>query len=219
MNGAHDLGGQQSLGPINPESESSESVFYHNWEKKVFAITLACGFLGKWNIDEARHSRERQHPVIYLSNSYYENWLAGLEKLLLEKKLISQSELTTGKSLDINKKSIAPNPHKAMTILSAGSPSNSEESKPYKFNIGDIVRVRNNHPAGHTRAPQYVRGCLGSIIRKHGVHTFPDDNAKGIKSGENLYTVRFDSNTLWGQDKHELTNIHIDLWEPYLSIE
>ena len=63
MNGPHDLGGQYGFGRINPEPEISELVFHHDWERKVFAITLACGFLGKWNIDEARHARERQHPA------------------------------------------------------------------------------------------------------------------------------------------------------------
>jgi hypothetical protein len=29
-----------------------------------------------------RFARERQHPVDYLRRSYYESWLAGLEKLL-----------------------------------------------------------------------------------------------------------------------------------------
>ena len=27
-------------------------------------------FLGQWNIDVSRHARERQHPAVYLINSY-----------------------------------------------------------------------------------------------------------------------------------------------------
>ena len=84
MNGGHDLGGQHGFGSVNPELEEEEPVFHHEWERRAFAITLACGFLGKWNIDEARHARESQNPVRYLSNSYYQNWLCGLEKLLVD---------------------------------------------------------------------------------------------------------------------------------------
>ena len=97
MNGAHDLGGQHGFGLINPEPEMEEPVFHNDWERRAFAITLACGFLGQWNIDEARHARESQDPVDYLCNSYYENWLAGLETLLFKKGMITREELKTGK--------------------------------------------------------------------------------------------------------------------------
>ena len=93
MNGAHDLGGMHGLGPINPEPEAEEPVFHTEWEKRVFGLNLAAGFLGKWNIDMSRYARERQHPIDYLRNSYYENWLAGLEKLLVEAELVYQRGL------------------------------------------------------------------------------------------------------------------------------
>ena len=90
MNGPHDLGGQHGLGPINPEPEAEEPVFHGDWERRTFALTLTCGMLGQWNIDEGRYARERQHPVEYLSNTYYENWLVGLQTLLVEKYILVQ---------------------------------------------------------------------------------------------------------------------------------
>ena len=98
MNGAHDLGGMHGLGPINPEPEAEEPVFHADWEKRVFGLALAAGFPGKWNIDKSRYARERQHPVDYLRHTYYENWLAGLEKLLVEAELVNPEELKTGKA-------------------------------------------------------------------------------------------------------------------------
>ena len=71
MNGPHDLGGQDGLGPIRPESEYDEPVFHASWEQRVFALTLAAGASGQWNLDQSRHARERQHPIAYLSHSYY----------------------------------------------------------------------------------------------------------------------------------------------------
>ena len=85
MNSAHDLGGRHGFGPIAPEAENSEPVFHEDWERKALALVLAAGSLGQWNLDESRFSRESQHPVNYLRQSYYENWLSGLEKLLVEK--------------------------------------------------------------------------------------------------------------------------------------
>jgi nitrile hydratase subunit beta len=99
MNGAHDLGGMHGFGPINPEPEGEEPVFHAAWEKRVFGLLLSLGTLRKWNIDMSRHARERQHPVDYLRHTYYENWLAGLEKLLVETGLVTAEELATGKAM------------------------------------------------------------------------------------------------------------------------
>ena len=105
MNGAHDLGGMHGLGPINPEPEGEEPVFHAAWEKRVFGLNLAAGALGKWNIDISRHARERQHPIDYLRHTYYENWLAGLEKLLVETGLVTAEELATGKARGSDRRS------------------------------------------------------------------------------------------------------------------
>src|SRR4029453_6741101 len=78
--------------------EAAEPVFHAEWEKRVFGVRLAAGALGKWNIDMARDARERQHPADYLRHTYYENWLAGLEKLLVETGLVTAEELATGKA-------------------------------------------------------------------------------------------------------------------------
>ena len=80
MNGGHDLGGMHGFGPV--EIERDEPVFHHEWERRAFAITLAAGFLGKWNIDQSRFAREQMPPAEYLATTYYEHWLFGLEKLL-----------------------------------------------------------------------------------------------------------------------------------------
>ncbi len=91
MDGAHDLGGRHGFGPVNAPDD--EPVFQHEWERRAFAITLACGFLGEWNLDMSRFARERMDPGDYLDASYYEHWLHGLELLLLEKGLLSAKEI------------------------------------------------------------------------------------------------------------------------------
>jgi len=91
MNGGHDLGGMHGLGPI--EIEPDEPVFHAEWERRAFALTLACGALGLWNIDMSRFARERMHPAHYLDTSYYEHWLHGLELLLEENGLVTGREI------------------------------------------------------------------------------------------------------------------------------
>ena len=92
MNGGQDLGGMHGLGPIDIEAD--EPVFHAEWERRVFALTLAMGARGEWNIDMSRHARENRDPVDYLSSSYYEIWLKGLEALLSERGLLDPEELS-----------------------------------------------------------------------------------------------------------------------------
>jgi hypothetical protein len=91
MNGVHDMGGMHGMGPIEPEA--NEPVFHHEWERRAFAITMATGFLGEWNIDMSRYARERMPAAEYLATSYYEHWLWGLERLLVERGLLTQAEI------------------------------------------------------------------------------------------------------------------------------
>ena len=220
MNGAHDLGGMHGFGPITPEPEADEPVFHADWERRVFGLTLAVGSLGKWNIDMSRHARERQHPIDYLQHSYYENWLAGLKKLLVETGLVDPEELKTGKASGATNGSIQQRVLKAekvAEILAKGSPVAIKISMPPRFKSGDSVRAVNQHPAGHTREPRYVRGRTGVIHEYHGAHVFPDRNAVGSKEGRHLYSVRFTSEKLWGGSPSSRDAVYVDLWEDYLE--
>src|SRR5437763_1005553 len=94
MNGGQDLGGAQGHGPVRPEP--NEPVFHAEWEKRAFALTLAMGAPGGWNIDMSRFARENRLPGEYLSMTYYQIWLAGLEKLMAERGLVSPGEVAAG---------------------------------------------------------------------------------------------------------------------------
>lgn len=216
MNGAHDLGGMHGLGPIGAEPEASEPVFHYEWERRAFALTLACGFLGRWNIDESRHARERQHPVDYLRNSYYENWMAGLAKLLVEKGLVTREELENARAL--SPAGIEPVVAERVTaLLRRGGPVDLPATAAPRFAEGDAVRAANDHPMTHTRAPRYVRGRRGTIVAHHGCHVFADANARGERRGEHLYSVRFEAAALWGEAAAGRDAVYVDLWEPHLA--
>lgn len=217
MKGGHDLGGRQGLGPINPEPENEEPVFHTDWERSVFAMTLATGMLGQWNIDESRFARESQHPVDYLKNSYYENWLAGIQNLLLKKGLLTEEELATTSVMQSAAEGLRiPNAQQALKIIETGGPSLlASDAKP-EFNIGDSVRARKIHTSGHSRLPAYVQGSVGVIEENYGCHVYPDKNSAGEHVGEFLYRIRFSSNSLWGSNE-ENNEVLVDLWQPYLE--
>jgi len=220
MNGAHDLGGMHGFGAIHPEPEGEEPVFHNAWEKRVFGLQLAAGALGKWNIDISRHARERQHPVNYLRQTYYENWLVGLEKLLVERGLVTAEELAAGKATGPADEATRERVLKAgqvPEVLATSGPVTIAIDTAPRFQPGDRVRAINRHPSGHTREPRYVRGRTGVIHEYHGAHVFPDRSAEGSKEGEHLYSVRFEASALWGENATEGSAVYVDLWEGYLE--
>jgi nitrile hydratase len=219
MNGAQDMGGMMGFGPVRPEKD--EPVFHAPWEARAFALTIAMGPAGGWNIDQGRAARESLHPAEYLTKTYYEIWIAGLEKLMVTGGLVTPEEITAAKVLHPPK-----TVHRVLTAegvaaaLAAGGPTERPAKKPQRFQVGERVRARNIHPAGHTRLPRYVRGHVGKVTHVHGAHVLPDSSAAGL--GEDpqwLYTVRFEARELWGELADCTASVSVDAWESYLECE
>jgi nitrile hydratase len=217
MNGVHDMGGMHGMGPIAPEP--NEPVFHERWEGRIYALNRAMGFLGKWNIDAGRHSRERIPPADYLRMSYYEKWLAGLVILLQERGLATKAELESGRpSPGAAKAAPALTCDKVAEVVAARGTFERPVNAPPRFAVGERVRAKKINPTGHTRLPRYARGNLGVVDRIHGAHVFPDTNAH--LRGENpqhLYSVRFSARELWGDGAAARDAVYIDLWEDYLE--
>lgn len=222
MNGVHDMGGLQGFGPV--ELESDEPLFHADWERRALGLTLAMGATGQWNIDLSRSARETLPPATYLGSSYYEIWIRGLEKLMLQRGLISDAELQRGELIE------PPQPVARVlraadvdAALARGSPTTRPAAGPARFAVGDRVRAFNVHPQGHTRLPRYVRGHTGTVTLVHGSHVYADRHASTAPGEpfdarpEWLYTVAFNGQDLWGASAEPGTCISVDAWEPYLE--
>ena len=96
MNGVHDMGGMHGFGPVQPERD--EPVFHDDWERRALALTLAMGATGQWNLDMTRAARESLPPRTYLNSSYYRIWTLALERLMIERGLVSTAELGRGQA-------------------------------------------------------------------------------------------------------------------------
>jgi nitrile hydratase beta subunit len=214
VNGVHDMGGMDNLGPIVPEA--GEPVFHNAWEGRVHAMTVASPTRG--NIDAGRHQRELIPGPEYLAMSYYEKWFRGFTLRLLDQGFMTPEEFASGRAQPGSAKAT---PHLAasdVTERMRRPASYIREAAPPVFTEGQAVRARNLNPSGHTRLPRYVRGRQGVIVAGRGAHVFPDSNAHD--RGEDprpLYTVRFMARELWGDDAHPGDSICLDLWEPYLE--
>ncbi len=217
MNGVHDMGGMHGMGPI--QYDENEPVFHADWEARLFALNRAMGTFGKWNIDASRHQRELIPAREYLRMSYYERFLSSLIELMVHHGFVTRTEVVTGHA-----ESTADRSRPALTVegvaqlVLKGTPANREVTAAPQFKVGEQVRARNMHPAGHTRLPRYVRGKVGTIFRNHGVFVFPDTNAHFLgEKSQHVYSVRFTAQELWGMPASRADTVYVDMWEDYLE--
>ncbi|GAB3772354.1 nitrile hydratase subunit beta [Ramlibacter monticola] len=210
-----DLGGRAGFGPVQPEDE--ETRFHAGWEPEALALVLAMGATGSWNLDMTRAARETLPD--YLRLSYYQVWLAALEKLMLERRQLHPDELAAGRMLH------PPVPlarvlhaGEVAAALAAGSPTARPGARNPRFALGERVRTRLHPVPHHTRLPGYARGKVGTIAKVHGAHVFADAHAQGRgEDPQPLYTVVFEGAELWGAGAAPGLRVSIDAWEPYLE--
>lgn len=206
MNGIHDMGGMTTFGPV-PRDETSP--FHAEWEKRLAGINRSVPDRA-YNTDEFRYALERLDPVVYLSATYYERWLAALERMFIEKGIIAEEEMTAmlqGWGIQPGVAPVEGDDERRVGV----------HGETPRYSPGDGVRVRNVHPAGHTRVPRYVRGRRGVIERFLSAQVLPDDLVMG--RGEHarpVYAVRFEARELWGESASPRDSVVIDLWEDYL---
>jgi len=217
MNGVHDMGGQQGMGPV--EYEKNEPVFHAPWEGRIYALHRAMRAWAKWHLDADRHALELMPSADYLRMSYYERWVHRLAAQVVKYGLVSKEEMASGKA--------APGSTKATPVLTLATsarwfnrsiPSSQDPTIRPSFTVRQRVRARNINPTGHTRMPRYVRGKTGVIVRDHGVYLFPDSNAHFHgEMRQHVYSVRFTATELWGDVASSRDSVHLDLWDDYLE--
>jgi nitrile hydratase len=212
-----DLGGGDRPGPVVPEAEHER--FHAAWEPRAFALTLAMGATGAWNLDASRAARESLPD--YARLSYFEIWVAALERLLESRGLCGADERAAGRALHPTPP--VPRVLRAADVprvLAAGSPTQRPVGQPAAFAVGQQVRTAPGPFDHHVRLPGYVRGKVGRIESVHGAHVYPDTHAHG--QGEQpqwLYTVVFEGREVWGEHAEPGLTVCIDAFEPYLQAD
>jgi nitrile hydratase len=240
MDGIHDVGGMDGFGSPNagghdadidtgtddgestdPLSGGAYEPFHERWEGITYSLFVATLGNGVANIDEFRHSIERMDPDRYLTARYYDRWVTGLSRLLLETDTIDAEDFWVRTAAFAAGEGSVPEREEPGLVgdLAAGVAdaygSEGEPREP-RFEAGEAVRIENVHPEGHTRCPGYVRRTQGTIEAHRGTFTLPDASAHGEPATEPLYEVAFDARELWGEDADPNVAVTLDLWESYL---
>lgn len=203
MDGVHDLGGFQGLGPV--EGLSDDALFAADWERRVFRLTMAARFSGHLG-GLHRYAVERIDPALYLNTPYFGRWLIGVATVLIETGAVTREELDAR----LGRPFVVARPSRGSWLSHPG-----ESYDQHRFAIGDRVRVREWHPLGHTRAPGYVQGKGGTVVRLDGVYSLPDVELHcDSRRVEPTYSIRFEAAELWGTVGDP---VHVDLWDSYLE--
>ena len=110
----------------------------------------------------------------------------------------------------------SPDPDRPLELTVEEDPTESSTSA--VWHAGDRVRVRNMHPPGHTRVPEYVRGHRGTVLHVAPPFKFPDASAHALPGRkEPTYHVAFGSRELWSESAEAEDTVVVDLWESYLE--
>jgi nitrile hydratase len=237
MNGVHDMGGMHGFGAV-PEDDAR---FHADWERTAYAMNKLLRMQGVYNIHEYRHSVERLDPATYLGASYFERWFRAVEQLAEEADVLTETEVEERlAAIQAGEYDPATAEEGTQRVATADAPPAFEprthpedlpaaareafergadpdtEAVDARFDPGERVRVRNVHPAGHTRVPRYARGEVATVTAVHGVQALPDARAHGEDRSEPVYGVRFSAERLWGEDT-DGDELSLDMWESYLE--
>lgn len=223
MNGVHDLGGTDGLGPVPVEKD--EPVWHADWEKAafgMFSMPFRAGFFG---VDEFRYGIEQMHPAIYLLSPYYEHWVHTAEHYGVARGVLDPEEIEERTRYYLENPD-APLPERSDPDLLAfvdgavknGAPARRESDKAPAFAVGDRVTVVDDSPRGHTRKARYIRGKTGVIEQAYGTFIYPDSAGNGRGDApEHVYSVKFTNEELWGPEAAEPNGVvYFDVWEPYI---
>jgi len=76
---------------------------YADWERRVDAIAVLLGRKRRLSVDERRRAIETLTPQAYDALSYYERWVVALGQTMIQRGLITSSELAL-KMLQVEKR-------------------------------------------------------------------------------------------------------------------
>ena len=215
MDGVHDLGGREGLGPIADKDD--DKPFHAEWETRAFGATQSARGGGS-SIDWFRLCRELVVPVDYLTRPYFDQWITTVAAQMIDEGYLTLDEIKRGASSFTPELRHSPAGAASARAFVANPRSFAlEAAAPPRHRLGAAVRCRLSAEPGHTRMPGYVRGRAGVIHARHGGHMLPDASARGERKGEHLYTVRFAASDLWPEAAASRDSVYVDLWESYLE--
>jgi nitrile hydratase subunit beta len=232
----HYIGGIEGLEP----SSFEKRVFVQPWEERIFGIhvammalsnhleavkTVPTQFKSFWTWGHLRQGAEGLNPFDYFKYRYYEKWLGGISGFFVESAYISKEELDS-KTAAYLKNLAAPLPpggdpaidEQVMEYLWVGDSPKSDLAVPPKFNVGDVVTVRNPPPVEHCKLPGYLRTKHGIVDEVYeGAYNYYFPTGDGVGDPMPIYNVKFNAQDIWNNLTEPETSIYVQIFEAYLE--
>lgn len=208
----HQVGGVDELqGPV-PGIDDAER-FHEAWEARTFGLGQTVR--GLYTTDEFRHAIERLDPGEYLELTYFEKWLAAIERMAVEKGGISEEELRAAQDRRLG--DIHEHSHAAPAV-SAHEEEHLEAPRAVeRFAPGAAVLLSRGLGAHH-RLPDWARGRRGTVRSVRGRFRLPDLVVAGTQTDLRyaLYEVEVAATDAFG-DAGERDLLFLDVYDPYLE--
>ena len=204
----HDIGGKVS--DSNNEINISDPPLTH-WEKGIHALLVILSTFKPSPLlttDELRRAVENLEPSAYHNWDYYSKWAVCITQLLIERVVITETELYV--ELYGENRIDSPQP---------------------SFKVGDKVKIKNEDERirwrkPHLRCPGYIFGLNGVIERVVGAFEDPyliAFRANGPK--QYLYRVSFHRTDIWASNYYSFDEpdisvedrVVVDVYEPWLQ--
>ena len=225
MNGVHDLGGTDGLGPV--VVEENEPVWHAEWEKAAFGMFPFPFAAGWFNVDRFRFGIEQMHPAHYLLSPLLRALAAHRRALRhpggghrsggareAHPALPREPGRAAARHEEPRPAGLRRRRRQARRLPAAGLATHRA-----RFTVGDRVRVRDDSPKGHTRRARYVRGRTGGRHSHHGTFVYPDSVGNGGATIPSTSTRSASTApTCGGRARPSRTpSVYFDVWEPYLE--
>jgi nitrile hydratase len=186
------------------------TAFHTEAERRVFRLMMGLMAGGWCDTDGFRAAVESLPVRTYARECFPVNYFMGMEKQLAERSLIKPGELEAW----MNGAKPANRPDKPPPVIEAGE----ETPLPSLFKVGDMVRLRNVNPEGHTRLPGYLRGRVGMVTADRGISNFPDTMAARTgRRPQPVYTVEFTAREVWGDGAGADDRLSAEIFQDYVE--
>ena len=214
MKTQHDVGGEP-FAPIKYENKQ-----YEGWEENTYVMCEVLAWRGIWVSEERRRiGNVDVGRAIYHGLPYYGRWIWAAARVLVEKHHITLGELSErmaevkaryegglkGRRLEAQPKSegdgsqVKRNRHHIEAVGKGDPQIYAGLAGQPKFQVGDLVVVRELPALFYTRTPEYVRGAIGEIAKVSYESPAAEDESwdRLDAQPEWFYIVRFNLSQLW----------------------
>ncbi|CAB9513024.1 Nitrile hydratase subunit alpha [Seminavis robusta] len=206
LGGVHDVGGLQAL--MGETIDLSDPTLT-DWEQETHALLIVLIQNGYFVTDELRRHIESMSAPHYIARSYYCKWSTAMALGLIERGVISYSELDD-------------------ELLAGQSLDDSTASDNPAFSIGQRVRVKPEQSMArwrkpHLRSPGYIFGVAGVVDSYEGRFADPsykafqsmilvnnDNEDSKVERKDHLYRVKFRQQDVWPEGQGLNSNTHSD---------